>query len=176
MAFNLRWAALISVMGAYLFCIGCASPTAGRDLLEQNKQVVLANARAYNEHDVDGLRATMAPDLRRRCQATPDIDVRSVDDFIAFARREWLSFPDGRLEVEQLVAENDRVGVFGRFTGTQLGATGPFPPSGRSVDLDFCGVFRIDKGKIAEILITWDNLTVLGQLGHWPPPMDTGEP
>jgi predicted esterase/predicted ester cyclase len=142
---------------------GCASSR-----FEQNKAVVLANAQAYNEHDVPGLRATLAPDLKRRCQATPDIEVRSAEDFIAFAEREWVTFPDGRLDVERLVAEGDRVGVFGRFSGTQQGPMDPFPPSNRRVDLDFGGVFTIKDGRIAEIWITWDNLTALTQLQHWP--------
>ncbi|MCB9837708.1 MAG: ester cyclase [Phycisphaeraceae bacterium] len=143
---------------------GCASTS-----LDRNKAVVLANARAYNEHDIAGLRDTMAPDLVRRCQATPDITVRSADDFIAFATREWKTFPDGRLEVERLVAEGDRVGLFGHFVGTQRGPMGPFPASDRRMDIDFGGVFRIEDGRIAEIWVTWDNLTALAQLGHWSP-------
>ena len=30
-------------------------------------------------------------------------------------------------------------------------------------------LLRISGGKIAELWITWDNLAVLTQLGHWPP-------
>ncbi|MCA9292750.1 MAG: ester cyclase [Phycisphaerales bacterium] len=159
-----QWPKMLLCLCAVALLSGCASSQ-----LERNKQVVLANARAYNEHDVAGLRATMAPDLRRRCEATPDIQVRSVEDFIFFAKREWVTFPDGTLTVERLVAEGDRVGVFGRFSGTQQGPMGPFPVSGKRMENDFCGVFRIEAGRIAEIMITWDNLSALRQLGHWSP-------
>ncbi len=131
---------------------------------------MLANARAYNEHDAGALRATLAPGLRRICQATPGVSVQCAEDFISFAESDWATFPDGTLHVEHIVAEGDRVGVFGRYTGTQQGPMGPFPPSGRRIDLDFGGVFRIEGGRIAEIRVTWDNLTALTQLGHWPTP------
>lgn len=135
---------------------------------EQNMEIVLAQARAYNERDVEGIRATVTPDLRRHCQATPEIDVRSADEFIAFAESDWQAFPDGRLEVDRMAAQGDLVGIFGRFIGTQMGPMGPFPASGKRAELDFGGVFRIENDRIAEIWITWDNLTALTQLGHWP--------
>jgi predicted ester cyclase len=45
---------------------------------------------------------------------------------------------------------------------------GPLPPSGRKARFDYAGVFRIETGRIAELWITWDNMTVLSQLGHPP--------
>jgi predicted ester cyclase len=161
---KIQMAAMTGSCAVAILVVGCAASR-----LEQNKQVVLAQARAYNARDVDGFRATVTPDLRRHCQATPDIDVRSADEFVAFAESDWQTFPDGRLEVDRLVAEGELVGVFGRYSGTQVGAMGPFPASGKRTELDFGGVFRIEKNKIAEIWITWDNLTALTQLGHWPP-------
>ncbi len=32
------------------------------------------------------------------------------------------------------------------------------------------GIFRLEDGKIAEMWVTWDNLSALMQLGHFPPP------
>lgn len=148
---------------------GCATSR-----LEQNKQVVLAQARAYNERDIDGFRATLTPDLRRHCQATPDINVRSADEFVAFIESDLQACPDGQLVIDRLVAEGDLVGVFGRFIGTQDGPMGPFPPSGKQMVLDFGGVFRIENDRVAEIWITWDNLMALTQLGHWPPSGNPG--
>ncbi len=157
--------AVIVLAGLIGLMAGCADRQ-----LAANKAIVLANAHAYNEHDVDALRATIASDLQRRCQATPGISVVSADDFIAFAEADWATFPDGTLEIERLVAEGDRVGVFGRFTGTQRGPMGTFPASDKRVDLDFGAVFSIDDGRIVRIEVTWDNLAALTQLGHWPLP------
>ena len=156
-----------------IFLLGLGSGCAA-SRLEQNKRVVLAQARAYNERDMDGLRATVTPDLRRHCQATPGVDVRSADEFVAFIMSDLQTFPDGRLVIDRMVAEGDLVSAFGRFLGTQDGPLGPFPPSGKKVALDFGGVFRIEADRIAEIWITWDNLHALTELGHWPPGGDSG--
>jgi predicted ester cyclase len=45
---------------------------------------------------------------------------------------------------------------------------GPLPPSGKKVRFDFGAVARLENGKLAELWITWDNMTILGQLGYLP--------
>jgi predicted ester cyclase len=67
------------------------------------------------------------------------------------------------------VAEGEYVAFYGAYTGTQSGPWGPMPPSNRRFGLDFSGVFRVASGQIAELWITWDNLALLTQLGHWTP-------
>jgi predicted ester cyclase len=62
------------------------------------------------------------------------------------------------------------VALWSTFSGTQEGAMGPFPPSGKSCTTDFGGVFRIEGDRIAELWVTWDNLDMLAQLGHVEPP------
>ncbi len=42
------------------------------------------------------------------------------------------------------------------------------PPSGKRASFDFAGVARIEDGRFTEWWITWDNMTILGQLGHLP--------
>ena len=140
------------------------------EVTERNKQIVRLQAQAYNDRDLDLLAQTTADNLLRHCQATPDIQVDSLDDFIAFLNSDWEAFPDAILTIEQLLAEDDRVAAFVTYKGTQTGQMGPFPPSGKSVLLEFIGIFRIENDKIAEIWVTWDNLAVLSQLGHFPPP------
>ena len=56
----------------------------------------------------------------------------------------------------------------GTYEGTQAEQMGPFPPSGRKVRVDVGAVLRVENGKLAELWITWDNMTVLSQLGHLP--------
>lgn len=68
-----------------------------------------------------------------------------------------------------MIAEGDRVAIWATYSGTQKGPLGPFPPSGKGLKLDISGVFRIEDAKIAEIWVTWGNLTSLTQLGHFPP-------
>ena len=48
------------------------------------------------------------------------------------------------------------------------GRTGPSPPTGKRIKFDFAGVLRVENDKLAEFWITWDNMTILGQLGLLP--------
>jgi steroid delta-isomerase-like uncharacterized protein len=139
---------------------------------ERNKQIVRLQAKAYNERDLDLLAQTTADNLRRHCQATPDIQVDSLEDFVAFLQSDWAAIPDAVLDIKQMVAEGDRVAAFVTYEGTQSGQMGPFPPSGKRASLDFIAIFRIENDKIAEIWVTWDNLAILSQLGHFPPPQE----
>jgi predicted ester cyclase len=67
-----------------------------------------------------------------------------------------------------VVAGDDLIGVFATYEGTHLGPLGAFPPTGKRAKFDFAGVFRVENDKLAEFWITWDNMTILGQLGLLP--------
>ena len=106
----------------------------------------------------------------RHCQATPDVQIRSVEEFITFCEEYMEAFTDPRITIDLLVAEDDMVAGLMTLTGRQDGPMGPFPPSGRSVDSKFLVIARLEGGVIAEWWIEWDNLAMLTQLGHMPPP------
>ena len=137
---------------------------------EANKELVRRFVRLGNDRDLDGLGEIVAPDFARHCPATPDVDVRSFDDFRRFLEVDSATFPDSTVTMHELVAEGDLVAFWATYAGTQEGPMGPFPPSGRRMEVDFGGVFRIESGKIVHLRLTWDNVSALTQLGHFPPP------
>jgi predicted ester cyclase len=150
---------------------GCASTGAGdRDDAERNRQIVIEAFEVVGAGDYDAFDRYIAADYVRHCQATPGLVVTSLDDFKAFIRADRESVPDQSLRTRYLVAEGDLVAFYATCTGTRTGRMGPCPPSGRGIDLDFAGVHRLEGGKIAETWITWDNVTVLTQIGHAPTP------
>jgi predicted ester cyclase len=139
-----------------------------RELEERNKLIVGRFGEAQASRRLDLLDDLMAPDFVRHCQATPWAQIHSREDFKRFLEQDWGAVPDGRITPSLLVAEGDYVALFGSYSGTQTGQWGPIPPSNRRFQFDFSGVFRLADGKIAELWITWDNLALLTQLGHWP--------
>ena len=135
---------------------------------EQHKTVIRRFLEAKNNRQPEAFDDLIAPDVVRHCQATPDVEVRSLDQLKEFLQQNTAIFPDSRQTIVEMVAEGNLVGVWGTYEGTQRGAIGPLPALGARTQFDFGAVFRIADGKIAEWWITWDNMTILRQLGHIP--------
>jgi predicted ester cyclase len=124
---------------------------------------------AMNSRRLDLLEDVLAPDFVRHCQATPDLEITSRDQFTDFLRQDVAAFPDNVQTFTHVVVDGDMAGLWATYEGTQTGQLGPFPPTGRKARFDFAGVLRVADGRIAELWVTWDNVTVLTQLGHFPP-------
>ena len=137
--------------------------------LNANKELVRRMVAAINERDLDGLDGILAADLARHCPATPDFRVRSLEEFKEFLRADLASVPDSVVTIEQILAEGDLVSTWCTYAGTQEGPMGPFPPSGKRLEIPFGSHLRIENGRIAEIWVTWDNLSALVALGHIDP-------
>ena len=80
------------------------------------------------------------------------------------------TFPDMHYAIEDLIAEDDKVVVRWRATGTQKGELMGIPPTGKSIAVTGVDVFRISNGKIAELWLNWDQLGMMQQLGAIPAP------
>ena len=143
-------------------CESCDQATANKELVSNAMDVIVAG-------EFDRMEEFFATDFKRHSQSSPIQEMTNLDQF-----RDWLvadraSFPDGRIEVDVIVAEGDKVAMYARWIATQKGPMGPFPASGKQMSLQFGGVHRIENGKIAETWVTWDNMSSLVQLGHMPP-------
>jgi steroid delta-isomerase-like uncharacterized protein len=137
-------------------------------ITEQNKAIIRRFFEAWNSRQPKAFDELVAPDVVRHCQATPGLDVLSLDQLKEFLRLDTEVFPDSVQTIKHLVAEGNLVALWVTYEGTQRGTMGPFPPSGARAQFDFGAVFRMEGGKIAEWWVTWDNMTVLRQLGHLP--------
>ena len=116
------------------------------DLENQHKSVVRRFGEALNNRNLDLLDDLVAPDFVRHCQATPWIDICSLDEFKRFLEDDWTGVPDGQTASRFLFAEGDLVALYCTYAGTQTGHWGPLPPSGKRVEFDLSGVFRMGKG------------------------------
>jgi len=89
----------------------------------------------------------------------------------ARAARLWIgpfreSFPDFRMEIILLVADEAKVAAHFRCSGTHLGEWLGHPPSGRRFsDVDEIYLYRVRGGKLAAATGVEDNLARMRQLG-----------
>ncbi len=134
--------------------------------LERNKALVRAFVAAVNRQDWDAVGALVRPDFRRHSAAAGPPGVESAAGLIGFLRGEYATFPDAAEELLDLVAEGDRVAARHRFRGPQLGALGPYPPTGRVLEATYLAIYRLEEGRIAEAWAEWDSRDGLRQLGH----------
>ena len=152
---------------ALLTVVGCKDDD---DQAERNKAIVLASLDAMNNHQWDALDQYIASDYHRYSQATPDVEINSLDDMKRLVKEWYTSFPDAQMEIRLVAAEDDLVAVWVTFAGTHKAPMGPFPATGKRMESETFGFFRLEQGKIKESWVTWDNVAVLTQLGLFPPP------
>ncbi len=112
-------------------------------------------------------------------QAADDAEIILVGSGTRFAGREgslqyarsWGdAFPDGRIEVDNLIAAGNTVVVEVTGRGTQTGTlstpAGDIPATGRSVTLQLCDVLEFTSdGKIKSQRTYFDSASLLAQLG-----------
>jgi steroid delta-isomerase-like uncharacterized protein len=137
---------------------------------DASKELVRKFGEAINSSNWDALDGILTEDFKRHCDATPEVQVNSLDEFKALQRSFLESLPDQRLDTELIVAEEDRVGFMGTYSGTHLGPLGDVPPTGKKAEIRVVGFFRVEGEKLAELWVEWDNVAFLAQLGLYPPP------
>jgi steroid delta-isomerase-like uncharacterized protein len=159
------------LVGGFALAILAALPGQAA-LSERNVEIVRSMTEAINQRNLDALDELVAADVRRHCAATPGVVVGNLEEFKAFLRSDFATVPDSTQEIQQIFGSGDRVATRAIYRGTQTGPMGPFPASGKPLELPFLAILRIEEDKVAEIWVEWDNLAALGQLGFWPPPSD----
>jgi predicted ester cyclase len=124
--------------------------------VEANKELVHRLVAIVNAGDLDAIDEVATGDIARDA-------ARWVGPF-----RE--SFPDFRMEVVDVIAEEDKVVGHFKCSGTHEGEWRGRPPTGRRFEgIDEVYIFRVEGGKLAAALaIVEDNLTRLKQLGIEP--------
>jgi steroid delta-isomerase-like uncharacterized protein len=136
------------------------------DARERNREIIRSFVAAANARDYDTLATIVSPAFERHCPATPDVQVRSFADLRRFLEQDAETTPDNRVTLHTLLADGDHVAFWATYAGTQAGAMGPFPPTGKRFECEFAGIFHIEQGRISALRLTWDNLGNLMQLGH----------
>ncbi len=155
---------ILAFLLAGVFSLPCAADDAA------NIRNAKAMMSAINARDLSALDEFIAPDMLRHSAATPNVIVTNLAEFKAFLRTDFATVSDSVQKIDVIFGGDDYVAVRARYIGTQDGPMGPFPASGKSLELPFVGILRFEDGKIVEMWVEWDNLSALSQLGHFPPP------
>ena len=79
------------------------------------------------------------------------------------------AFPDGECKVINVIVQDNWAVVEyvnrGTHSGTLRSSLGTFEPTGRSVEVRYCSVMRVENGKVVEGRDFYDSATIARQLG-----------
>ena len=138
--------------------------------LEENKALVcryFEDAR-YNPELCDLI---FAPHVHFRtiqhATANADFDSSPEEEKATYV---WLEkvWGNWQVTIDELIAEDDKVMLRWTFHGTQQGEYYGLPPTNQPVSYSGINIFRLEGGKIAEVLDIYDRLWLWQQLGVLP--------
>ena len=78
------------------------------------------------------------------------------------------AFPDARMDVDDLIAEGDKVVARLTMSGTQRGEFAGIPASGKSMNVTTIDIIRFENGQAVEHWGATDSAKMMEQLGAMP--------
>jgi predicted ester cyclase len=138
---------------------------------EENKAIVLRWFKAQSSaiYDLATLDELTALDFVYHNPAYPEVrthEERKQKIIIGFTA----VFPDIRYNIEDIIAEGDKVVLRYSFSGTHKGEFMGIPPTNKRVELTSICICRLADGKVAEMWVENNSLVFLLQLGVVPLP------
>ena len=113
----------------------------------------------FNKRDLTVVDELFAPEVLVNTQRIGRSGLKqSMSRFIT-------AFPDLRVTINEVVAEEDKVVVWYTVQGTQAGEFEGIPATGKQVRWYGADFFRVEKDKIVECRFVDDSLGLLRQLG-----------
>ncbi len=130
--------------------------------LEENKAIVRKMFEAINKQNLAELDEVMSLDFVLHMHAQQK---QGLEESKQVVKSEIRGFPDLRITIEDIIAEEDRVCVRLKETATHTGEYRGLPPTGNKLSYTVIAIWRISNGKIVEGWIVYDQLEFLEQLG-----------
>ncbi len=122
----------------------------------------------WNQGNVASFEELASPDMVTHNPPpgiTPDFE--GVKQAISIHRT---GYPDMHFEIEDQIAEGDKVVTRSTLTGTHRGEWVGIPPTGKQVSIEVITIQRYRGGKMVEAWLAMDMLGWMQQLGVVPPP------
>ncbi len=123
----------------------------------------------FNDGELSRIRDFVAPDAWNHEVGDESVPAgRSPEYFANLIQIYREAFPDFRVEIQNQVAEDDRVVTCLRLKGTQKKPLLGIPSRGKAMDVEGIRIDRFVGDKIAESWFQWDSVGMLRQLGVLP--------
>ena len=132
-------------------------------MVEQNKHIARQFIGAFESADTRTLERIVSERLVDHNLAPGQRGGRQgLLDAVAMFR---VAFPDLKITIEQLVADEESAAVSGTIAGTQLGVLMGAPPTGKKASFAYMDMYTIANGQIVEVRHVEDIAGMMRQLG-----------
>ena len=138
---------------------------------EENKALVLQLMHLQEHGDLNTVNQFIAPNWVNHDPSLPPL--QGYEGFKQLTMLFRSAFPGFHTEIEDLLAEGDKVATRLRMRGTNTGSFQGMPPTGRAVDFTATGIFRVVDGRVTDNWVNVDALGLMQQLGVVPAPGQT---
>jgi steroid delta-isomerase-like uncharacterized protein len=133
---------------------------------DTNKEIVRRLVVEPWEGDFGVIDELVAPKYVGHDPAQPDTQgPQGIKEFITGY---LTGFPDGKITIDEQLAEGDLVATRWTGRGTHQGELMGIPPTGKQVTVSGITISQIKNGKVVEEWSNWDTLGMLQQLGVVP--------
>jgi len=136
--------------------------------MHETERIVRIFHESWHLRDPDRGAAVIADDCHFEDVARGEL-LSGPEGYVRDYHRWRTAFPDGMLEITDVIIQNDRAVVEFVNRGTQTGPLqsnlGTFPPTGRYMETRYCSVMRVADGKVVEGRDYYDSASIARQLG-----------
>ena len=128
-----------------------------------------------NSYDFDRLKEVMAPGVKDHDPA--DDQGSGPEGFAGWFTQFHSAFPDFKIAVEHMLADDDNVGFAYTITGTHQGPFNGFAPTGKKIKVRGMQISKFNSdAKIVERWGASNEVGILQQIGAMTPPKHLDEP
>lgn len=135
-------------------------------MLEQNKHIARQFIAAFASGDSRTLERIVAQHIVDH--TLPPGAKQGRQGVLEAAEMFRVAFPDLKITIESLVADEERVAVTGKMSGTNRGPLMGLPPTDKTVSFAYMDMYAVANGQIAEVWHVEDLAGMMRQLGLLP--------
>jgi C-1 hydroxylase len=128
--------------------------------LEENKAIVRRTIEAINTQDLSSIETMIAPDFVDHTR-----QVRGLENLKQFLFMIFKGFSDWHIDIEDIIAEGEKVWIRITVTGTHTGDWMGIAPTDKKFTEYQVWIYRIVEGKVVEGWDVDDDLDFYKQLG-----------
>jgi steroid delta-isomerase-like uncharacterized protein len=134
------------------------------DRLEENKAIYRRFIDLLNSQKFDDLPEVLDPGAYREICVGAMQDWAAYDEAVASVRQVVAAVNDTHVNIEDMVAEGDKVYARATVTGTNTGSLMGMPPTNKTFQARMFDYVKIDGGRIVERIQMADNMGMMQQL------------